>query len=133
MTAISEHREGQTTPDEFARFFAPRLQFLLGQLEGHHAIEDEHYFRCLPKPKAGSGTASIFSTATTTSSTMRSSGTPTPPSLPSRPAAEDQDRQRFAAEAYADENARLVAMLKRHLADEEDLIVPLILDRGIGM
>ena len=41
--------------------------------------------------------------------------------------------QRFAAEAYADENARLVAMLRRHLADEEDLIIPLILDRGIGM
>jgi len=40
--------------------------------------------------------------------------------------------QRFAAEAYAGENAGLVAMLKRHLTDEEDLIVPLILDRGEG-
>ncbi|RUZ95577.1 hemerythrin domain-containing protein, partial [Mesorhizobium sp. M7A.F.Ca.US.001.02.1.1] len=41
-----------------------------------------------------------------------------------------EDRQRFAADAYADENSRLIAMLTRHLADEEDLIVPLILDRG---
>ena len=47
---------------------------------------------------------------------------------------QDLERQRSAAEAYADENARVsFAMLKRHLADEEDLIVPLILDRGIGM
>ena len=43
---------------------------------------------------------------------------------------ESEDRQRFAADAYADENSRLIAMLTRHLADEEDLIIPLILDRG---
>lgn len=43
---------------------------------------------------------------------------------------ESEDKQRFAAGAYADENSRLIAMLKRHLADEEDLIIPLILDRG---
>lgn len=47
-----------------------------------------------------------------------------------RALAEGEDRQRFAADAYADENARLVAMLTRHLDDEEDLIIPLILDRG---
>ena len=38
----------------------------------------------------------------------------------------------FAADAYAGENERLVAMLARHLEDEEDLIVPLILERGEG-
>ena len=43
---------------------------------------------------------------------------------------EKEDRQRFAADGYASENERLVAMLKRHLDDEEDLIIPLILDRG---
>ncbi|WP_245464391.1 hypothetical protein [Mesorhizobium sp. M8A.F.Ca.ET.021.01.1.1] len=43
---------------------------------------------------------------------------------------ESEDKQRFAADAYADENSRLIAMLTRHLADEEDLIIPLILDRG---
>jgi hypothetical protein len=43
---------------------------------------------------------------------------------------ENEDKQRFAADAYADENTRLIAMLKRHLDDEEDLIIPLILDRG---
>jgi hypothetical protein len=47
-----------------------------------------------------------------------------------RSLSENEDRQRFAADAYADENTRLVAMLTRHLADEEDLIIPLMLDRG---
>ena len=50
--AIAEHREGKTTPDAFARFFAPRLRFFLGQLEGHHAIEDEHYFPLFAKAES---------------------------------------------------------------------------------
>jgi hypothetical protein len=37
---------------------------------------------------------------------------------------------RFAGEAYAEASNRLLAMLDRHLTDEEDLIVPLILERG---
>ena len=42
----------------------------------------------------------------------------------------------FAADAYARENEALLAMLLRHLDDEEDLIIPLILDRseeGLGV
>jgi len=35
-----------------------------------------------------------------------------------------------ASDAYAGVNARLLKILTRHLADEEDLIVPLILERG---
>ena len=31
-------------PAEFARQFAPRLQFILDQLNVHHQIEDFHYF-----------------------------------------------------------------------------------------
>lgn len=43
---------------------------------------------------------------------------------------ESEVKQRFAADTYADENSRLIAMLTRHLADEEDLIIPLILEKG---
>ena len=49
-------------------------------------------------------------------------------SSPSRP--NDADRLRFAGDAYADASDRLMILLGRHLDDEEDLIVPLILDRG---
>ena len=55
------------------------------------------------------------------------------PQTPSCALQQDADAQRFAADAYADENTGLVAMLRRHLTDEEDLIIPLILERGIGM
>ena len=42
--AIGDYREGRTTAPEFARFFAPRLNFFLGNLDGHHNVEDQHYF-----------------------------------------------------------------------------------------
>lgn len=42
--AIADYREGKATATEFAHFFAPRLQFFLGQLDGHHNVEDQHYF-----------------------------------------------------------------------------------------
>jgi hypothetical protein len=40
------------------------------------------------------------------------------------------DAQRLAGDRYADASDRLLKNLLRHLDDEEDLVVPLILDRG---
>jgi hypothetical protein len=42
----------------------------------------------------------------------------------------DADVLRFAAERYSDTSGALLRLLTRHLGDEEDLIIPLILDRG---
>jgi hypothetical protein len=42
----------------------------------------------------------------------------------------DEDARRAATDAYADASERLVHGLRRHLDDEEDLIVPVILDQG---
>lgn len=130
--AILDHREERTTPDEFAALFAPRLQFFLGQLNGHHSIEDEHYFplfaRAESRLKRGFDILdldhhviheSLERNADAANGFLRA-------------LQETHDRQRFAAEAYADENSRLIAMLTRHLADEEDLIIPLILERGFA-
>lgn len=129
-SSIGDYREGRTDARGFASFFAPRLQFFLGQLDGHHNIEDHHYFpvfaRVEPRLKRGFDILdsdhhlihdALERNAETANAFLQAlSG--------------DGDAQRFAADAYADENARLVAMLDRHLDDEEDLIIPLILDRG---
>ena len=45
-------------------------------------------------------------------------------------AADDNDKMRRAGDAYADISDRLMRMLARHLGDEEELVIPLILDRG---
>jgi hypothetical protein len=42
----------------------------------------------------------------------------------------DKDRLRIAADDYADVNDRLLRQMLQHLNDEEELIVPLILDRS---
>ncbi|NGN39572.1 hemerythrin domain-containing protein [Mesorhizobium sp. CGMCC 1.15528] len=127
---IADYREGKTTAPQFAQFFAPRLNFFLGQLDGHHRIEDEHYFPVFANAekrlKRGFDILDadhhiihdgLERNAETANAFLRA-------------LQETDDKQRFAADAYADENTRLVAMLTRHLADEEDLIIPLILDRG---
>jgi len=40
----AQFRAGNLPPMEFARQFAPRLQFILDQLNVHNQIEDFHYF-----------------------------------------------------------------------------------------
>jgi len=42
----------------------------------------------------------------------------------------DHDKARFAADGYTNVNADLLKKMLRHLDDEEDLIIPLILHRG---
>jgi hypothetical protein len=127
---IGDYREGAKSAPEFASWFAPRLNFFLGNLEGHHAVEDHHYFpvfaRAESRLKRGFEILDadhhvihegLERNAEAANAFLRALG-------------QAEDRRRFAADAYADENARLIAMLMRHLDDEEDLIIPLILDRG---
>lgn len=128
--AIADYREERTDARAFARFFAPRLEFFLAQLNGHHQVEDMHYFPVFARAESRLKRGFVILdrdhhlihealelNAETANAFLRALG-------------EDEDRRRFAADAYAAQNERLVAMLARHLDDEEDLIVPLILDRG---
>lgn len=127
---IADYREGRQTASQFAGWFAPRLNFLLGNLDGHHRIEDEVYFpkfaEAEKRMKRGFDILDgdhhqihdvLESNAETANAFLRA-------------LQEDEDKQRWAADAYAAENDKLVSMLMRHLADEEDIIIPLILDRG---
>lgn len=127
---IADYREGRNTAPEFARWFAPRLNRLLGYLDAHHNIEDHVYF---PKFVEAENRltrgfdilegdhhqihAALEANAEAANAFLRA-------------LQENDDKQRFAADNYALENEKLVAMLTRHLDDEEDLIIPLILDRG---
>ena len=42
----------------------------------------------------------------------------------------DDDTRRTATDSYAASGERLLNFLIRHLGDEEDLIIPVILDQG---
>ena len=129
-TAIADYREGRKTAPEFAQFFAPRLNFFLGNLDGHHNIEDQHYFPVFARaePRLKRGFEILDLDHHTIHEALESNAETANGFLKALQG--DEDKQRFAADLYANENTRLVAMLGRHLADEEDLIIPLILDKG---
>ena len=127
---IADYREGRSDADAFAEWFAPRLQYFLQQLDGHHQIEDMHYFPTFAKAEKGlqRGFDILDSDHHVIHEALERNMETANGFL--RALQQNEDSKRFAADAYASENARLVAMLTRHLADEEDIIIPLILDRG---
>jgi hemerythrin-like domain-containing protein len=121
---------GQLSPAEFVRQFVPRLQFMLDQLNVHHQIEDMHYFPIFQAAEARLSRgfdvlegdhhhihADMARTAETANALLQA-------------LRGDSDRLRRCGDDYADASAVLLKGLIRHLDDEEDLIVPLILDRG---
>ncbi len=123
-------RDGRLAPAELPRALAPRLQFLLSQLSVHHQIEDYHYFPIFRAADARLQRgfevlegdhhaihADMARAADTANALLRA-------------LAGDTDTLRCCGDAYAAASAALLSGLIRHLDDEEDLIVPLILDRG---
>jgi hemerythrin HHE cation binding domain-containing protein len=120
---------GGVTAADFPGQLVPRLQFLLSQLNVHHQIEDLHYF---PIFKAAEERltrgfdvlegdhhaihADMAATAETANALLR--------------ALADKSDARKQGDEYALASGTLIKGLIRHLDDEEDLIVPLILDRG---
>jgi hemerythrin-like domain-containing protein len=128
---IAAHfRAGKLPPQEFARQFVPRLQFMLDQLNVHHQIEDLHYFpifRAADERLARGFDvlegdhhhihADMARTAETANALLRA-------------LQGGGEAMLRCGDDYADASAALLKGLARHLDDEEDLIVPLILDRG---
>jgi hypothetical protein len=123
-------REGRLPAAEFPRQLVPRLPFLLSQLEVHHQIEDLHYFPIFRAADARLARgfdvlegdhhaihADMDATAETANALLRA-------------LAANADTLTRCGEAYAQSSGALLKGLIRHLDDEEDLIVPLILDRG---
>jgi len=130
----TQFREGILSAAEFPRQLVPRLQFLLSQLNVHHQIEDLHYFPIFraadARLKRGFDVlegdhhaihADMASTAETANALLQAlSG-----NLAGNP-----DALTACGDAYAQASGALLKGLIRHLDDEEDLIVPLILERG---
>lgn len=131
-SSVADYREGRLAPIDFAKWFAPRLRFFLQQLDAHHQIEDLHYFPIFAEAerRLARGFEILDSDHHLIHASLERNAATGREFLIALQ--QNADRQRFAADAYADENSRLVDLLTRHLYDEEDLIIPVILDRGEG-
>lgn len=128
-------REGVLDATAFQQAFVPRFNHFLQHLEGHHQIEDAAYFpkfRLLdPRMQTGFDLLEndhdvIHQAAVTALEGARMLLVALP-----RGAAQ----ARSASDHYADATDRLMQLLARHLADEEDLVIPALLEhgeRGVG-
>ena len=123
-------REGEMDAEAFQRFFAPRLSYFLGHLEGHHNIEDYAYFprfRALD-PRMITGFDLLENDHEVIHEKLIASGESGEALIEAL--ASEGDARRYAADAYADNSDVLLDWLLRHLGDEEDLVVPAILEHS---
>lgn len=125
--ATQRFRGGGLAAADFAAWFAPRLQVLLSELNGHHQVEDLHYFPAFRRaePALAPGFAlldrdhkrlhaDLFATAEAANAFLQA-------------VARTPDVEAPAV-AYAEASARLLARMARHLDDEEDLVIPLLIE-----
>lgn len=143
---MSDYREGRLQGLALPQKLVRPLQFFLGELETHHQVEDYHYF---PRFRAGDARLargfdvldadhhliheSIGKTVEAANAMLREFGAASPaaPMEASHgdPLARMSDPLRNAIDDYAQVSDLLMTRALAHLRDEEDLIIPLILDR----
>jgi iron-sulfur cluster repair protein YtfE (RIC family) len=128
--AVTAFRDGTASAQDFRAFFAPRLQFFLQQLNSHHQVEDLHYFPVFQAAEArlARGFTVLESDHLAIHRGIEEAVTTANAFL--RTPVNDADTLRAAGDGYGAASDALMRLLRRHLADEEDLIIPLILDRG---
>jgi iron-sulfur cluster repair protein YtfE (RIC family) len=119
----------KTAPDRFAATLSRYGGMFVNGLHEHHTIEDSHYFpKLMQKDKRIAKGFDILETdhhaldgflaafVTSANAVLGQTG--------------DRTRLQDAAGSFAADLARLEKLLNRHLIDEEDLIVPVILRYG---
>ncbi len=133
LAAASNDYRG--SPAQLAAVSAPRLRGLVAAMQGHHQVEDFHYFPALrrqaPTLVAGfdrleRGHATLqrkidaaLAALVELSAAVRRSAEPSAPAT-----------VELAAQRYVEAAAALCHELEGHLNDEEALVVPLLIEGG---
>jgi Hemerythrin HHE cation binding domain len=134
-TLASDYRDGRKAARELAVIAGSRLRTLVANLHGHHRVEDFHYFPAYraadPRLAAGFDVlerdhGELHRDVVATLSGMQQLHT----ALAQPPTASANETVALAARHYVTAANRLCSRLIRHLSDEEDLVIPLLLERG---
>lgn len=130
LGATADFREGASPPEQFRQFFVPRLQFFLQSLEGHHQIEDHHYFPVFraAETRLAKGFDVLEGDHEVLHETIMRTVDAANALLGTLDS--DADTRKAVTDRYAEVSERLIRGMGRHLDDEEDLIMPVILDQG---
>jgi iron-sulfur cluster repair protein YtfE (RIC family) len=136
LQATHQLREGKVPPEQFRQWFAPRMNFLLGELQTHHMIEDQHYFPVFTR--AETSLLKGFEILENDHEMIHHGLEDLARSAQILANAVDGDTPLLmkASDGFADVSDGFLKILRQHLADEEDLIIPVILDRteaGLGI
>ncbi len=129
--AADDFRAARSAPRDFAIWVAPRLQNFIAHLHGHHQIEDYHYFPAFraAEPRLARGFETLGRDHETLSADIADVVGAVNALIAAVREEAALEAQRQAGQRYADASLRLCARLLRHLDDEEDLIIPVMLDR----
>jgi iron-sulfur cluster repair protein YtfE (RIC family) len=125
--ATSALKEGTVAPAEFRGWFVPRLQFFLTELNAHHHVEDHSYFPLFraAEPRLVRG----FEVLEGDHEHIHEHLGEVAGAANQLLASLDADGLQRTVHHYAGVSKALLVGLLNHLRDEEDLIIPLILDR----
>jgi hypothetical protein len=117
----------RTEAAAFRPWLARHLGFALGQLEEHHAVEDHHYFPAFRRaePRLASGFELLDRDHGAIHAAIADLATRAGAVLNAEPVA-----FRTVLGRLRDAHAGHARTLLRHLDDEEDLVIPLLLERG---
>ena len=121
-------QQGDMDPEQFVMRTARLTGFFLNQLHGHHTIEDQHYFPKLITMDArlAHGFDLLDADHHTLDAHIHDLATASDFMLKQVRAGAD----RSAAAPVHDQLTAFAGFLNRHLEDEEELVVPLILQYG---
>jgi hypothetical protein len=131
QTASGSFRERPDDPEAFASQVVSRTHFLVSLLHGHHQVEDIHYFPAFRAADARLGPG--FDVLASDHELLHESSLSIIETLNAfrRTLGEDGsgaiDDQRRAADSYIEASDLLCRRIVRHLDDEEDLVIPLML------
>jgi iron-sulfur cluster repair protein YtfE (RIC family) len=130
VAGLDDLREERVSAERFARWFAPRLNHFLGDLEGHHQIEDYQYFPLFAaaEPRLARGFALLEEDHHLIHDLLERNADTA--GAFHRDLVTGSVQMPFSRDAYAVEADTLLRGLMRHLEDEEDLLIPLLLDQG---
>ncbi len=132
--AGDDFRSKRLSVTQLAVVAAPRVRGLVAAMHGHHQIEDFQYFPAFLRrePRLARG----FELLEHEHASLRSDVDAALAALAElriateRNTAAEGGTLALAAQRYVDAAERLCERLVRHLSDEEDLVVPLLLEHG---
>ena len=128
QTALDERHE----PERLRGWLARHLQVMLWQLDEHHQVEDQHYFPVFRRiePRLAAGFEVLERDHEALHDALDVIAVRANAVL--APGSSDPVAFRGALERFVDTQRELGQGLVRHLDDEEDLVIPLLLERGEG-